>query len=673
MKVRIKSVPDAGLFVENNQFKMLSPDTIEINGKSHEDGGTKVAFNGTTIEAEKGETMSISPEGNAVVWGNMHVPGTNKKFKNVIKDIAVAEKKTVKKANKATDFVETKNPYEKYQSLGFNTGMVLQDAVAIQQSAIQEEKDNLASMQQFMLNLSDQTGKKPETISKIMKNGGTIKAKNGYQQYITSAAEKYGIDPALFSSLAGAESSFNPTAVSNKGAKGLVQLMPDTAKIYGITEKQLTSKDPKDIQAVADAGAKHFSKLLKQNNNDYQLALAAYNGGQGAVDFVKQKTGNSNITGEDWLSFMQERRYLNPSQKPSAWQNETFDYVRNIYGNRTPQNTVPLNEVQVTEQRPSPIPTIQLPNSEINGFRLPEVDREAEMIALSNQYPSAGINPSSYGVFGDNEVSQYAQVSSTPTGEPAPAQQRKKLPSLADRNKLQFTDFVPEIAALFDRPDFVQGQQYQPELYQPYQVSFQDRLNANNAAFRSTERQLANNPAALSILAGQRYAANNQVLAEQFRANQGIANDVINRNTELLNQANLTNIQLADQQAVRQAQAKANTDSGKRQALASISNKIAQNRAQNMEIRLGEKMFNSRINKEGSYEWMGPQANLFANPYAPNSGVKTKTVIDQYGNETTTLIADPTKEALDREKLRAAKKAGFKFGGIMKKMNKSKS
>lgn len=81
MKVRIKSIPKAnnGLSIEGNQFTPLSEETIMLGGKSHKDGGTDISFLGKTVEAEKGEPVSIDARGNAIVWGNLDVPFTNKK------------------------------------------------------------------------------------------------------------------------------------------------------------------------------------------------------------------------------------------------------------------------------------------------------------------------------------------------------------------------------------------------------------------------------------------------------------------------------------------------------------------------------------------------------------------------------------------------------------------
>ena len=93
---------------------------------------------------------------------------------------------------------------------------------------------------------------------------------------IDQAAAKNNVDANLVRAIIKQESNFNPTAVSHKGAMGLMQLMPGTARQLGVT-------DPFDPQQNVEAGVRHFKHLLDDFNGNVELSLAAYNAGEGAV------------------------------------------------------------------------------------------------------------------------------------------------------------------------------------------------------------------------------------------------------------------------------------------------------------------------------------------------------------------------------------------------------
>ena len=107
---------------------------------------------------------------------------------------------------------------------------------------------------------------------------------------LREASSRHGIDYSLLKALIATESGFNTFAVSPKGAVGLMQLIPPTAERYGVTagkdgtiEKKLT--DPK---TNIRAGARYLADLIKMFPGRLELALAAYNAGEGAV----QRAGN---------------------------------------------------------------------------------------------------------------------------------------------------------------------------------------------------------------------------------------------------------------------------------------------------------------------------------------------------------------------------------------------
>jgi soluble lytic murein transglycosylase-like protein len=97
-----------------------------------------------------------------------------------------------------------------------------------------------------------------------------------HDQYIVDSSRRYRIDPLLIYSQMHQESSFKIRATSNKGASGLMQLMPATARRFGVTKIY-------DPQQNIDAGVKYMRWLLDTFNQDVVLALAGYNAGEGAV------------------------------------------------------------------------------------------------------------------------------------------------------------------------------------------------------------------------------------------------------------------------------------------------------------------------------------------------------------------------------------------------------
>ena len=94
---------------------------------------------------------------------------------------------------------------------------------------------------------------------------------------IASAAERHGVDAQLVRAIIKVESDFNSRARSYKGAQGLMQLMPDTARLHNVANVY----DPAEN---VDGGVRHLRLLLDQYSGDLQLTLAAYNAGVKAVE-----------------------------------------------------------------------------------------------------------------------------------------------------------------------------------------------------------------------------------------------------------------------------------------------------------------------------------------------------------------------------------------------------
>jgi soluble lytic murein transglycosylase-like protein len=102
------------------------------------------------------------------------------------------------------------------------------------------------------------------------------KTEHLFHRIIVRAADRHNIDPALIKAIIMAESRYNPGAVSKRGAKGLMQLMPKTAKSLGV-------KDIFDPEHNINGGVKYFKQLLDEFGGKVRLALAAYNAGSRKV------------------------------------------------------------------------------------------------------------------------------------------------------------------------------------------------------------------------------------------------------------------------------------------------------------------------------------------------------------------------------------------------------
>jgi soluble lytic murein transglycosylase-like protein len=101
--------------------------------------------------------------------------------------------------------------------------------------------------------------------------------RDGVEKLVREAAERHRVDPALVRAVIETESNWNPGAMSPKGAAGLMQLMPTAAQRFGVYDRF-------NPQQNVEAGVKYLKALLQRYDGNLDLALAAYNAGEGAVD-----------------------------------------------------------------------------------------------------------------------------------------------------------------------------------------------------------------------------------------------------------------------------------------------------------------------------------------------------------------------------------------------------
>lgn len=129
-----------------------------------------------------------------------------------------------------------------------------------------------------------------------------------YEREIRASAVDFGVEPSLVAAVIKAESRFDPEATSSRGAYGLMQLLPETARF--VSERTGISGDYRDPETNIRIGTRYLSYLQSRYDGDERLVLAAYNSGEGRVD--------------RWLS---DEGFDVSHDIPFA---ETRDYVQNV-------------------------------------------------------------------------------------------------------------------------------------------------------------------------------------------------------------------------------------------------------------------------------------------------------------------------------------------------------
>lgn len=546
---------------------------IQFNGPSHADGGIPISYGGQPVEVEGGETGFIDSMGDMNIFGNMFMPGTKTKFKTIGKHIAEQEQKAGKQMDKSMQLITKSDPYDRFERLSFNSGMLMAKGASSKQADLTQAKEGLALLQQSMLE---------QDLQKFQQ-----KAAKGWASDQQPPSKKRK-NPWW----SGFETNIpQPEIMTSRNLQGIT-VTPDS--------------NPEPMVAPQTGG----QTLAVRHNNPGNMMYSPWQKKYGAVKGEPRYDDSGKLIGNfakfpDVQSGQDAMKNLLTSP---AYKNMTVADASKKWTGEGAYKNIPdsLRNKKIADMSPEEL------NQTLDTFTMGEDAKHynwtgtsnLNMNPVSNKKPGfdvgAGITPVSLDPVGlpANE-SPYGQLDRLPTS-PDPTLPGVNIPPIrpnvpssipggptvtpkgpAPSRKGNFNvagtpwgQMIPEIAALFDQPEFVPGQRYEPNLYQPYQVSFQDQLNENQASFRAVASQVGNNPAAVSILAGQKYQADSKVLADEFRTNQGITNDITNKNIALLNQAQLTNLQLADTQFVRQSQAKSNTRQNIWNAATSISDKI---------------------------------------------------------------------------------------------------
>ena len=135
---------------------------------------------------------------------------------------------------------------------------------------------NTPTAEGYILYLKEKRGNRVQARTRRFKAGPDV-----YDNIILKAARVFGVDHALIKAVIHAESGFNPNAVSSKGARGLMQIMP-------MNDVSLNISNPFDPSQNIMGGTRYLKRMLNRYNEKLALAIAAYNAGPSAVDKYKR-------------------------------------------------------------------------------------------------------------------------------------------------------------------------------------------------------------------------------------------------------------------------------------------------------------------------------------------------------------------------------------------------
>ena len=530
-----------------------------FRGASHDNGGIQTQYGENGVEVEGGEPFTVledngSEDGNnlegggskenLVVFGNIKInkeiadlmgdpKAKGKKFKTYIADVAKNDAKQLKTIQKGLDLIEDYDGNSSYDKLGMNSGMANLMGAKAQQKI----------------------------------NADKIKEAGLVQDSIHQTARQLGVksDKLAEGKL---EKEYDPSMIAQKGVE-----LPN-GPLDGVIRKSYNAQPPLFARMLG-------AKAISEDPNNYnaqllqQLLGQSLYGGPSQVATVKPFTKENTLT----QAFKESNKSKTPPAKPAASSSSKGK------GKAKSQEYVPPTAVNLTDSRqdnytwntPQDLPNVSsssLPN--VSSSDLPEafseIGNDKTFAGKALQFLGKGIDK-----YGNTVLSNLA-----PYLRPSNA-----------NDDLPPDQLYPEYYAMAtNQLEPVQAQKFQPMLDTPYDISLNDQINAIDSQARAAIRAGGNNPAAQAIIMAQAIEAKNRVLGEQTRVNQANKMGVYDKNRAMLNDAQLKNLQILDQQYVRQAQAKSNTKAQSQAALSSIAAKTAQQRATNRKLHQKQKFNN---------------------------------------------------------------------------------
>lgn len=636
--------------ISENPYLPDGGQTVMFRGQAHDEStngksGIGVTYGDSPVEVERGEPAvkledGDTGENNLVVYGNLKIPkgfledpkSKGRKFKNYVADLSKSEAIQNKLVDKATDKINELTPITSFDKLEQKTLSANILGANMKLKSIADKKIKAAALQQAINDTASERGLVADALSmgriKQAKNGERITAQNGYQaSYIGEIPEQERKN-----------SSFRMQGYSGQDS---------TQSIEEVVAS--SSKDYKDLIASSFSTERGFTDVDRKKAYDIMIRES---GGKATAVGINNNPNITNPKGQYWNSRDSGLMQLNNIAHPSVYAGgDVLDPAYNIesaakIAMQSKKSTgdpwkpwvassgagrLKTTEVIPPEQMTEGAVPTNTPPTKIEGNVPPSTINRGSANPSTNPTSSDGgqgsyestpykFNP---WMFGYNQILPYLRGTN--------AEQLDPRQLTGEMNALSSNQLEP-----------VQTQSYHPQLDVPYDISLQDQLNANQADFRSVQRMVGNNPALLSHLTSQKYQANQQVLGNQFRANQAEKDKVYSQNRNTLNDSQWKNIGIYDKQYERQSQALSNTKATTQEALNSISAKYQQNQLSNRKLQTYENLYNYRYDRQGrAINENGLQEyNIQGNPGTTSTKSSRSKVIKSSGGSIVRALKD---------------------------------
>jgi len=569
--------------MSENPYLPGGGETVMFRGKSHEESdgkgntGIGITFGDSPVEVERGEPAvklkdGSSGEDNLVVYGNLKIPNEyvsilgdpkakGKKFKNYVADLSKVEQKQNKIVEKSTNELnelDVKTPFDKLK--------------------LSSLEANIKGGNMKLKSIADKK----------------IKAAD-LQSAINDTAEEYGL---IADDLARGKVKFDKEAMKAQAKYGAaIKKAQGGGKVKFNSEKE-----------ALDAGYKKVgNEYIKVKQSSKKTT--AEKKSASAMDYIPKQSADKStglfggVTPEQFKEYTKKNDWYDWSGFDPNDPEDVNEYAKafNAEAEKRGSKARILPDVEIDPKTKKPIP----------GTKTKYVGKQFVSSSLDSEKEESPIN--------QFEI-ESAEIEKLPDTKPVPYKRSALLDIFGqilpfirptDQEPLDPRQLAPEmLAKLQNKLEPVNMQRYNPMLDDLYGISYQDVLNENDSDFLTALRN-TDNPAMKANLLAQKYGANSKVLAEQFRANQSMRDKVFSGNRATLNNAQMTNLGLANQQYQRQQQALSNTKATDLEIAKSYADKYAKNKLENRTLGVYENLYNYR------YDAAGRLINMNA-PFQPN-------------------------------------------------------